>query len=125
MQEGTWLNDELKQSMIELHHRGYAHSVEAYQMGKLVGGLYGISFGGIFCGDSMFSAVSNASKIAFIHLCRRLQKQDFDLIDCQIYNSHLASLGAFEIDRPAFLNVVEMSRTRPGLIGNWGELLFK
>lgn len=105
-QEGTWLNDEMKQVYIQLHKMGIAHSVECWQNDKLVGGLYGLTIGKIFCGESMFSRVSNASKIAFIHLARKLEKEEFLLIDCQVYNDYLASLGAYEIPRKEFLEIV-------------------
>lgn len=118
---GTWLTDELKESLIEIHKIGFAHSVEVFEGDQLVGGLYGLSFGKIFCGDSMFSKVSNASKIGFIHLCKVLEKQGFDLVDCQVYNEHLASLGAYEIPRDAFLNLVESNKKLPGLEAPWTE----
>lgn len=105
-QDGTWLNDELKESYLKLHEMGYAQSVECWQDDQLVGGLYGLAIGKIFCGDSMFSRVSNASKIAFIHLARKLEKEGFKLIDCQVYNDYLASLGAYEIPRREFLEIV-------------------
>jgi leucyl/phenylalanyl-tRNA--protein transferase len=120
---GTWLTDELKENIIEIHKLGFAHSVEVFEEDKLVGGLYGLSFGKIFSGDSMFSLVSNASKIAFIHLCKMLEQQKFDLLDCQIYNEHLASLGAYEIPRDAFLNLVEANKKLPSLEGPWTEYL--
>lgn len=105
-QEGTWLNDEMKQVYIQLHKIGIAHSVECWQDDELVGGLYGLTIGKIFCGESMFSRVSNASRIAFIHLARKLEKEKFLLIDCQVYNDYLASLGAYEIPRKEFLEIV-------------------
>lgn len=118
-QQGTWLNDELKEAMIEIHKLGYAHSVEAYENGELVGGLYGISIGKMFFGDSMFSKVSNASKIAFISLCRKLEEFDFELIDCQVYNKYLASLGAVEISRTEFLQRIEKNPVDETLRGSW------
>lgn len=105
-QEGTWLNDEMKQVYIQLHKMGIAHSIECWQDDELVGGLYGLTIGKIFCGESMFSRVSNASRIAFIHLARKLEKEGFLLIDCQVYNDYLASLGAYEIPRKEFLEIV-------------------
>jgi len=101
-QEGTWITDDLEKSMIKLHEKGIAKSVEVWQDDKLVGGLYGLDFGSLFCGDSMFSLVSNASKIAFIFLAQKLEKEHYPIIDCQVYNDHLASLGAVEIDRNDF-----------------------
>ena len=93
-QNGTWLSHELKQSMIELHNRGFAHSVEVWEDDALVGGLYGLSLGKIFFGESMFAHKSNASKWAFITLCQYLEKRDYILIDCQQDTDHLRSLGA-------------------------------
>lgn len=122
-QEGTWLNDELRDQMITLHHAGFAHSFEAYENSELVGGLYGISIGRVFCGDSMFSKVSNASKITFIEMCRILEANAFDWIDCQVYNDHLASLGASTTSRDHFLSLMAENREKDSLRGNWGELL--
>ena len=102
-QFGTWLTDDLKKSLIELHQMDYAKSVEVWQDDDLVGGLYGIDLGDVFCGDSMFSYVSNASKVAFIYLCQYLEESDYKLLDCQIYNEHLASLGAYEIPREQYM----------------------
>ena len=102
-QFGTWLTDDLKKSLIELHQMDYAKSVEVWQEDTLVGGLYGIDLGDVFCGDSMFSYVSNASKVAFIYLCQYLEESDYKLLDCQIYNEHLASLGAYEIPREQYM----------------------
>jgi len=101
-QEGTWLNDDLVRSMLQLHKKGIAKSVEVWQNNTLVGGLYGIDLGNIFCGESMFSLVSNASKVAFIALARKLETENYSIIDCQVYNNHLASLGAIEIPRYEF-----------------------
>lgn len=100
---GTWITDEMKDAYIKLHKLGIAKSVEVWQNNKLVGGLYGLEINDIFCGESMFSDVSNASKVAFIHL---VQNHDYKLIDCQVYNNHLASLGAEEISRKEFLRVL-------------------
>ncbi len=96
---GTWITDEMEQAYIKLHKLGHAKSIEVWQEDELVGGLYGIELGDVFCGESMFSKVSNTSKLAFIHLAR----SGYKLIDCQVYNDHLASLGAREIDRDEFL----------------------
>lgn len=92
-QDATWITDDIEQSFIELHHRGYAHSVEVWQEDRLVGGLYGMVLGKIFCGESMFADVSNASKYALINLCQYLEKKDFWLIDCQEATKHLKSMG--------------------------------
>lgn len=109
-QQGTWLSNSLKHNFIQLHHAGMAHSYEAYQNDQLVGGLYGLAVGGVFTGESMFSEKSNASKLCFIELCRHLQEQNFLLIDCQVYNTYLASLGAYEIDREEFLKLLAKGR---------------
>lgn len=102
-QEGTWITAEHQASFIELHRRGFCYSVEAWQDDQLVGGLYGITTGSMFCGESMFSKKSNAGKICFIELCKRLDYWGIPLIDCQVYNSYLASLGAYRINRRSFV----------------------
>jgi len=102
-QDGTWITNAMEKSYIDLHQKGWAKSVEVYQNDELVGGLYGIDLGTVFCGESMFSKVSNASKVAFIWLADYLDKQHYKLIDCQVYNEHLDSLGAVEISRDTFL----------------------
>ena len=112
---GTWITDEMEQAYIQLYKAGVAKSIEiwlvtersrsaAQRPTELVGGLYGLEIGDIFCGESMFSKVSNASKVAFIHL---VQSEKYQLIDCQVYNEHLASLGAREIPRNEFLKFLE------------------
>jgi leucyl/phenylalanyl-tRNA---protein transferase len=103
-QGGTWITNEMQQAYINLHKKGVAKSVEVWKDNELVGGLYGIDLGTVFCGESMFSKVSNASKLAFIYLVQKLEKENYNIIDCQIYNNHLASLGADEITREEFLN---------------------
>lgn len=103
---GTWITDDMEQAYIELHKLGYAKSIEIWNEYELVGGLYGIDLGnGVFCGESMFAKVSNASKLAFIHL---VKSYDYKLIDCQIYNDHLSSLGAREISREEFLKFLNV-----------------
>ncbi|MDX5584230.1 MAG: leucyl/phenylalanyl-tRNA--protein transferase [Aureibaculum sp.] len=102
-QLGTWITDEMQKAYTKLHEFGVAKSVEVWLDDKLVGGLYGIDLGTIFCGESMFSYVSNASKIAFIYLVEKLKSENYSLIDCQMYTSHLESLGAQEIPRSDFL----------------------
>lgn len=100
-QAGTWITEDMTRAYTELHYLGYATSVEVWQDDKLVGGLYGVDLGnGVFCGESMFAKVSNASKVAFITF---IQKTNYNLIDCQVYTSHLESLGAEEIERNLFL----------------------
>jgi len=102
-QGGTWITDAMEDAYLKLHKKGVAKSVEVWENDVLVGGLYGIDLGSVFCGESMFSTVSNTSKVAFIHLVEKLKKENYKLIDCQVYNDHLASLGAREIDRIDFL----------------------
>ncbi|NJY61172.1 leucyl/phenylalanyl-tRNA--protein transferase [Salinimicrobium sp. CDJ15-81-2] len=104
-QNGTWITPEMKQAYLQLHEMGVARSVEVWQEEQLVGGLYGIYLKEkkIFCGESMFAKVSNASKYGFIYLVQKLQKEDLKVIDCQIYTPHLKSLGAEEISRTEFL----------------------
>jgi len=106
-QGGTWITDEMQQAYINLHKNGYARSVEVWKDDELVGGLYGIDLGTVFCGESMFSKVSNTSKLAFIYLIDKLKKENYRIIDCQVYNKHLASLGAKEITREAFLTFLK------------------
>jgi leucyl/phenylalanyl-tRNA--protein transferase len=101
---GTWITDDMQQAYINLHEKGIAKSIEVWLNDELVGGLYGLEVGHIFCGESMFSKVSNASKLAFIHL---VKSKNYKLIDCQVYNDHLASLGAREIDRNTFLSILK------------------
>ena len=108
---GTWITNDMQKAYIKLHKLGIAKSVEVWQHfdsaqceKKLVGGLYGIDLGTVFCGESMFSKVSNTSKLAFIYLVKKLEKENYKLIDCQVYNNHLASLGAEEISRNEFLS---------------------
>ncbi|MGL2965667.1 leucyl/phenylalanyl-tRNA--protein transferase [Flavobacterium sp. XGLA_31] len=106
-QEGTWITDEIIASYTELHKMGYAKSVEVWQNGELVGGLYGVDLGHVFCGESMFSKVPNASKIAFVSLIKQLKEQQYKLLDCQVHNDHLERLGAFEISRATFMKVLQ------------------
>lgn len=102
-QDGTWITPEMMDAYIRLHELGWAHSVETYVEGGLVGGLYGLAIGRMFYGESMFSRCSNASKVAFAHLIRYLSANQFAMIDCQMRTDHLASLGGREIPRRAFL----------------------
>lgn len=106
-QNGTWITNEMLDAYVKLHELGIAKSVEVWQNGELVGGLYGIDLGHIFCGESMFSKVSNASKVAFIALTNDLKGKNYKLLDCQVYNNHLATLGCIEIDRGDFVNIVK------------------
>ena len=118
--EGTWITDGFINSYRKLHELGFAHSAEARNdEGVLVGGLYGVSLGRMFFGESMFSRESNASKAAFILLARHLDTLDFHWIDCQIMNPHLASLGAVNIPRIQFLKVLEKGLEHPTHRGPW------
>ncbi|MEY2916674.1 MAG: hypothetical protein RIS73_388 [Bacteroidota bacterium] len=105
-QDGTWIQQEVIEAYTKLHQLGFAVSAEAWAAGELVGGLYGVLLGNIFFGESMFSKQSNASKFAFINFVKYLQKQNIQLIDCQIYTSHLQSLGAKMIDRKLFSEIL-------------------
>ena len=102
-QDGTWITSEMKAAYIKLYNRGHAHSVEVLKEGELAGGLYGVAIGKVFCGESMFSKVSNASKMALIALC---QSEDYQLIDCQVYTKHLESMGARMISREEYMNIL-------------------
>jgi leucyl/phenylalanyl-tRNA--protein transferase len=100
---GTWIDEDMIAAYCALHRLGYAHSIETWKDGSLVGGLYGVSIGRMFYGESMFSNVSNASKIALAHLARQLERWQFGMIDCQMNTPHLAKLGAREISRSEFI----------------------
>ena len=103
---GTWLGEDMRKAYFALHRAGYAHSVETWRQGELVGGLYGVALGRMFYGESMFSRATDASKVALAHLVSFLQEKGFPLIDCQMKTPLLASLGAREIPRRAFLRQV-------------------
>jgi len=104
-QQGTWITKTMKDAYMKLHELGYAKSVEVWQHSELVGGLYGVDVGNaVFCGESMFAKVSNASKVAFVTF---IQNSNYKLIDCQVYTNHLASLGATDIPRTEFLSYLE------------------
>jgi len=105
-QDGTWISQDMQKAFTLLHEKGYAHSAEAWMGEKLVGGLYGIRLGNIFFGESMFSIEQNASKFAFINYVRHLQKEQVQLIDCQVYTRHLESLGARMISRKLFTKIL-------------------
>jgi leucyl/phenylalanyl-tRNA--protein transferase len=106
-QEGTWITNDIVSSYTKLHELGFAKSVEVWQNDMLVGGLYGVDLGNVFCGESMFSKVSNASKVAFVTLITHLKEHQYKLLDCQVHNHHLQSLGAFEISRDTFMLVLK------------------
>lgn len=118
-QDGTWITDEMQAAYCALHQAGYAHSVESWQDGQLVGGLYGVSLGSCFLGESMFSHVSDASKVALSALVNQLRKWQFTLIDCQIRTEHLSSLGAHEVDRSEFLRLLDQGVHADGRQGEW------
>tara|TARA_R110001606_G_scaffold361754_3_gene514982 strand:+ start:39950 stop:40678 length:729 start_codon:yes stop_codon:yes gene_type:complete len=103
----TWIHPDMIEAYNELHQQGHAHSVECWLDGQLVGGLYGIAIGQAFFGESMFSTVTDSSKLALVALCQQLQRWGFPLIDCQIYSEHLASLGALEISRNHFIEQLD------------------
>lgn len=120
-QDGTWITSEMKQAYINLHDLGVAHSVECWQGDKLVGGLYGVSLGGAFFGESMFHRVSDASKVAFYTLCQLAKALDFSFIDCQMHTDHLVSLGAEEITQDQFLDMLAKSNKVATRQGNWRD----
>ncbi|MCG8553493.1 MAG: leucyl/phenylalanyl-tRNA--protein transferase [Desulfobacterales bacterium] len=124
--EGTWLVDEMIDAYTTLHKMGIAHSVEAWKGEHLVGGLYGVSLGKIFFGESMFSRVSNASKVALVALARELARQGFGMIDCQVTSGHLLRMGAQEITRDRFLNLLNhgVEQTVPASLWRAGRYLF-
>jgi leucyl/phenylalanyl-tRNA--protein transferase len=120
-QEGTWLHPQMQEAYIELHRQGFAHSVETYMEGELVGGLYGIALGRAFFGESMFARRSNASKIALAALRGVLAAKSYDFIDCQVETDHLRSMGAVTIPRERFLDELDAALERPDAIGSWAD----
>ncbi|MCT7638255.1 leucyl/phenylalanyl-tRNA--protein transferase [Aliarcobacter butzleri] len=108
-ENGTWISEEFIKAYTNLHKLDIAFSIECYLKDELVGGLYGVLIGDIFCGESMFSLVPDASKVAFYHLCQQAKQNGIKIIDCQVYNDHLASLGAFEITRNEYFNLLKDS----------------
>lgn len=118
-QEGTWLTNEMVRAYIELYKMGYAKSVEVWQEKRLVGGLYGVDLGVVFCGESMFSLVSNASKVAFVYLVELLRANNYQVLDCQLHNHHLARLGAFEISRTDYLRILEQNKSATVASSKW------
>ncbi len=118
-QDGTWIVEDMITAYCHLHKTGYAHSFEAWQDDKLVGGLYGVSLGRCFFGESMFSNQSNASKVTFVFLVEYLRQRSFDLIDCQVTTDHLLRSGAREIPRKRFLKEIGNSLKKSTLIGKW------
>lgn len=116
---GTWITEPMQAAYCELHRRGIAHSVEVWHEGVLVGGLYGIAMGQLFFGESMFSLRDNASKVGFIWLVKQLQVWHYQLIDCQVPSEHLRSLGAIDMPRAKFLEILTRARILPGREGLW------
>ncbi|WP_157351446.1 leucyl/phenylalanyl-tRNA--protein transferase [Aliarcobacter butzleri] len=108
-EDDTWISEEFIKAYTNLHKLDIAFSIECYLKDELVGGLYGVLIGDIFCGESMFSLVPDASKVAFYHLCQQAKQNGIKIIDCQVYNDHLASLGAFEITRNEYFNLLKES----------------
>ena len=119
--EGTWIIPEMQRAYTELYQEGFAHSVESWLDGKLVGGLYGISIGQCFFGESMFSTTNNSSKVALVALAELSQQVGIKLIDCQISTPHLLSLGAKEIKREVFLKKLKYFLGPPTLKGQWNS----
>ena len=117
--DGTWITRRMEDAYVELHELGFAHSVEAWRDGELAGGLYGISLGRLFFGESMFSRRPDASKIALVHLARQARTWRFPLIDCQIMTDHLRSLGAVAIPRIQFLRLVAANNRMETRRGRW------
>ena len=126
-QAGTWIHPQMVTAYTILHEMGLAHSVETWMDGVLVGGLYGVSLGKVFFGESMFSLVPDASKIALVHLVKQLQYWEYGLVDCQVKTGHLASLGAREIPRVEFSQILDRSITgsEPGRKWNFDRVLIE
>ena len=118
-QDGTWITSQLERGYIELHRRGYAHSVEAWEDGELVGGLYGVSLGSAFFGESMFSRAPDASKVAFVSLVGNTVEWGFDLFDCQVHTEHLSRFGAADIPREEFLRKLRDALSADTRKGPW------
>ncbi len=118
-QRGTWITRDMRAAYQRLHDSGFAHSVEAWQEGKLVGGVYGVSLGGAFFGESMFARAPDASKVAFVTLVERLREWEIELIDCQVHTEHLARFGAEEWPRARFLRALAAALERPTRRGPW------
>lgn len=122
-QDGTWITDSMLEAYIRLHHLGYAHSFETYRNGELVGGLYGVSLGRAFFGESMFAEADDASKVALDRLVGFARRHDFLFIDSQVYTAHLSSLGARDLPRDRFMALLAEALDAPDLLGPWTTLL--
>ena len=116
---GTWITREMRDAYLQLHRHGLAHSVETWIDGELAGGLYGVALGRMFYGESMFTRVRDASKIALVHLARQLERWHFGLIDCQMHTSHLQSMGGRELARADFMHALKELVNYPQLSGRW------
>ena len=119
LETGTWITPEMRAAYMELHRRGQAHSVEAWQGARLAGGLYGVALGGAFFGESMFSRATDASKVALVRLARQLERWGYSLIDCQLPSAHLESLGARSVSRRQFMALLANALERPGRPPPW------
>jgi len=119
--DGTWISEEMAQAYIRLHLLGIAHSAECWEDGRLVGGLYGVTLGRVFFGESMFSRHRDASKVAFASLVQRLRQWGYLLIDCQVSSDHMASLGAVDLSRREFLDMLEQWSDLPDPDGAWQQ----
>jgi leucyl/phenylalanyl-tRNA--protein transferase len=117
--DATWITRDMAVAYTRLHEAGWAHSFETWREGELVGGLYGVAIGRVFFGESMFSRVTDASKVALVRLAEHLRARSFELIDCQVASAHVASLGAKSIPRDAFLARLEEYCEPPGTPGSW------
>ncbi len=125
MREGnTWITQEMIEAYYQLHKEGYAHSVEVWYGDILAGGLYGVSFGRAFFGESMFSLFENSSKTGFIYLTQKLKEKGFDFIDCQVYTKYLESFGAKMVERTVFLSILKESLKKETLKGKWNVNIF-
>jgi leucyl/phenylalanyl-tRNA---protein transferase len=116
---GTWITPAMREAYVALHDLGYVHSAEAWQGDDLVGGVYGVSLGGVFVGESMFAAVSDASKVALVTLVRQLVRWEFDLFDAQVFTPHVARFGARDWPRVRYLRALHRSLARPTRRGRW------
>ncbi|MEO6692335.1 MAG: leucyl/phenylalanyl-tRNA--protein transferase, partial [Saprospiraceae bacterium] len=120
-QFGTWIHENLKATFIKLHQLGIAHSVEVMKEGRLIGGLYGLAIGQMFCGESMFSEEPNMSKLALIKLCEKLVELDFKLIDCQQVTEHLLSMGGEIMEEDLFFEFLEKNKLKSLPINSWNK----
>ncbi|MBO6938654.1 MAG: leucyl/phenylalanyl-tRNA--protein transferase [Deltaproteobacteria bacterium] len=118
-QDGTWITTELRNGYVRLHQLGFAHSIEAWEGERLVGGLYGVSLGAAFFGESMYAAAPDASKVAFATLCGVLEQWDFAFVDCQVHTPHLERFGAEDWPRPRFLDALSKALEAPTRRGSW------